>query len=85
MKYNTIISRLFSYFIRGLLLVAPIFVTIYILVFAFKWIDGLIPIEIPGIGMLIILTSVTLLGYIATNLFSKPAVEFLLNLLEKYQ
>ncbi|TAF77962.1 MAG: DUF502 domain-containing protein [Bacteroidetes bacterium] len=83
MRKNLLVRKLFSYFIRGLLLVAPIFVTIYILVFAFKWVDGLIPIEIPGIGLLIVISSVTLLGYIATNLFSKPAVEFLLNLLEK--
>lgn len=83
MQSNETVRKLFSYFISGLLLVAPIFVTFYVLVVAFRWIDGLIPIEIPGIGMLIIVSSVTLLGYIASNLFSKPLIEFLLKLLEK--
>ncbi len=83
MQSNSFVRKFISYFISGLLLVAPIFVTFYILVVSFKWIDGLIPIEIPGIGMLIIVSSVTLLGYVASNLFSKPLIEFLLNLLEK--
>jgi uncharacterized membrane protein len=80
---NTIIRRGLSYFLRGLLLVAPIFVTFYILIITFRWVDGLIPINIPGIGMLIIISSVTILGFVASNLFAKPIIEFLLNLLEK--
>lgn len=83
MRENLLIKKLFSYFIRGLLLVAPIFITFYVLILAFRWVDGLIPVEIPGIGLLIVISSVTILGYIATNLFSKPIVEFLLNTLEK--
>lgn len=83
MNTNSFLRKFISYFLRGLFLVAPIFITFYILVITFRWIDGLIPIEIPGIGMLIIVSSVTILGFIATNLFSKPIIEFLLNLLEK--
>jgi len=63
---------LINYFLRGLLFVAPIFITLYALFLFFGWADGLIhgllPDLFPGAGLLILLAFVTLTGFL-TRLF----------------
>lgn len=51
--YRKIINRLITYFGRGLLGVAPLGLTIYVIYSVFVWVDGLVPIDMPGIGFLI--------------------------------
>ena len=66
MSDKPILNRLFSYFVRGLLFVAPIGFTIFILLSAFDFVDNIIRIRIPtedpnrdlfipGLGFLIVL------------------------------
>ncbi|MEZ0483154.1 DUF502 domain-containing protein [Fibrella aquatica] len=50
---NKFTSRLLAYFGRGLLAIAPLGLTIYMLYGVFVWVDGLVPFHIPGIGFLI--------------------------------
>lgn len=52
---NKFISRLVAYFGRGLLAIAPLGLTIYVIYGVFIWVDGLVPINIPGIGFLIMI------------------------------
>ncbi len=52
---NKFISRLVTYFGRGLLAIAPLGLTIYVIYGVFVWVDGLVPIAIPGIGFLIMI------------------------------
>ncbi|MEZ0609135.1 DUF502 domain-containing protein [Fibrella sp. WM1] len=47
-------SRLITYFGRGLLAIVPLGLTIYIIYSVFIWVDGLVHIDIPGIGFLIV-------------------------------
>ena len=47
MTERPILSRLLSYFIRGLLFVAPIGFTFFILLGAFDFVDNIIRIRIP--------------------------------------
>jgi uncharacterized membrane protein len=79
---NSLIRAFIKYFLRGLLFTAPIFITFYVLVVCFRWIDGLIPIEIPGIGVLIIISSITLLGLIGSTVLARPLLDFFVTLLE---
>lgn len=76
-------KRLFSYFMKGLVLVAPIAITGYIIFLTFDFIDGLLRDVlktwldriVPGLGLLIIFLLLTLLGligeYVVTNPFKK--------------
>ncbi|WP_337041254.1 DUF502 domain-containing protein [Emticicia sp. 17c] len=75
MYLKPIIRRLFSYFVRGLLFVAPIGFTYFILLGAFDFIDNIIRIRIPtsdpsrdliipGLGSLIIVTGTIFIGFI---------------------
>ena len=72
---KSIISRLFSYFIRGLLFVAPLGFTFFILLGAFDFVDNLIRIRIPtsdpnrdlfipGLGSAIVITGTMLIGFV---------------------
>ena len=66
------LNRLLTYFFRGLLFVVPLALTIYIIYQTLDWLDGLIPIDIPGLGLLIILAAITLLGYLASFFITRP-------------
>lgn len=77
-------KKLVNYFFQGLLFVVPAAVTFYVLIQAVVWMDNLlyitIPVKlpgteslhIPGLGILIILLSITLLGYIGTRFVRNP-------------
>jgi uncharacterized membrane protein len=71
-------ARLFQYFIQGLLVLAPITITIYLIVQIFMWLDHLIPIYInfstnpdkpffvPGVGFLLVLLGIVIVGYLSS-------------------
>jgi uncharacterized membrane protein len=43
MKFRKILAKLFHYFLQGLLILAPISITIWTVVALFTWIDGILP------------------------------------------
>jgi len=59
-----VIHAFTRYFVRGLLVVAPAAVTIYVLYTALMWVDGLLALDrrlgvaLPGVGALIIVAGV---------------------------
>ncbi len=73
-------KRIATYFFRGLLFVVPLALTVYIIYMSLQWIDGLIPVKIPGLGLLIIIVNITILGYLASFFITRPFFE----LFEKY-
>lgn len=73
--------RLIRYFLQGILFVAPISITAYIMYKMFTFVDGLIEIDIPGIGLLIVFSSITILGALASTIFAKPLFDLMENLL----
>jgi len=68
---------LFKYFLRGLILVVPVSATIYLIFLAIKWVDGLLPIAIPGVGLLIVLAATILIGFLADSIIGKPLFNFI--------
>lgn len=74
-------KRLIRYFLQGILFVAPIGITAFIMYRMFTFIDGLIQIDIPGLGILIVFSSITILGALASTIFAKPLFDLLENLL----
>lgn len=76
-------NRFISYFFRGLLFVVPIALTIYILLLCITWLDGLIPFKLPGLGLLTILASITLVGYLASTLLAGPLFSILEDVLTR--
>jgi uncharacterized membrane protein len=76
-----LLSGLLGYFMRGLLLVVPFALTIYIISLALNFIDGLIGIKIPGLGITILLTSITFFGYLGSTLLVKSVFDLTENLI----
>jgi uncharacterized membrane protein len=78
-------SRIIRYFLQGLILMAPVAITAYTLYMLFEFVDGLlistltelIGFRIPGLGLLIILVTVTLIGLLGTTILFKPIINSL--------
>lgn len=82
-KYKSFSLKLLNYFIQGLLYTAPISITIYVFVKAFLFIDNILPLDIPGLGIIVIITLITIVGFLASSLIGKPISAYLLKLVEK--
>lgn len=85
MADNNSLKPYFGYFFKGLIVVVPLAVTIYVVVQAFWFIDGLIPMKfrIPGMGILLFVAAITALGYLATTVIAEPIVNYSNRLLDK--
>ena len=62
-------------FFEGLLILVPVVVTIYVAIFVFDTIDGLLNIPIPGVGFLITIFLITLTGRFASNVFVQKVLD----------
>jgi uncharacterized membrane protein len=74
MNYNKFTSLIFGYFIRGLLLLAPIFLTVYIIYGFFNWLDSKFYFYFPGAGILTVVVSIITFGFIGTTFIFQPIV-----------
>jgi uncharacterized membrane protein len=70
-------KRLANYFLRGLVLIAPVAITVYVCVWIFRSIDGLLGLPIAGLGFLLTLAVITLVGFLASNLLAISLVSLL--------
>lgn len=77
MKDSITFRRLLNYFFRGLLILVPIALTVYIIVIFLQWMDGLIPVQIPGLGLVIVMGVIVLFGYLASTLIARPIFDLL--------
>lgn len=66
--------RLLNYFLRGLVLIAPIAVTAYVCVSLFQAIDGWVDLGVPGAGFAITIALITLVGFAGSNFVTRSAV-----------
>src|SRR5437764_290324 len=64
-------SRLLNYFFRGVIVVAPLAVTIYVCLAIFTSIDNWLGFRIPGVGFVLTIVAITLIGFLASNLITR--------------
>jgi uncharacterized membrane protein len=95
--HHSVVSRLRNYFLTGLILVGPIYITINLTWWFVTWVDdamrpfipiGLraetyLPFKIPGYGVIVALFALTMLGFLTANLVGRTLVEFSDNLLNR--
>ena len=74
---------LLRWFFQGLLLSAPLGLTLYVLYFSFIYLDGLAHYKVHGLGILFVLAGVTLVGALGSSLIAKPLLLWLEKGLEK--
>lgn len=83
---NSFFKRILSYFIRGLVLVAPLYATALIIWTGVDFLDNIIPINIPisgnqtvylpGLGGLIIVLGIILLGFFFSTVVPQSFLKF---------
>jgi uncharacterized membrane protein len=62
--------RLVSYFLRGLVFVAPLAVTAYVCIAIFGAIDGWLRFSVPGLGFAVTIAVITLIGFLASTILA---------------
>ncbi len=70
-------------FVRGLAITAPVAFTIFIAYRAIAGVDGWLGLAVPGVGLLIVVASLTLIGALATNVVTRAALATLDQVLER--
>lgn len=77
-------KQIFSWFLQGLLFIAPVALTIYILVISFNFVDGIltgiisevIGFKIPGLGLVVIIFGITLIGFLGSSIVFRPLLQY---------
>jgi uncharacterized membrane protein len=75
--------RLLGYFVRGLVLLAPLVVTVWVCWLVFKNVDGWLGLPIPGAGFVATLLLITVVGFLGSNLLTRSAVNVLEGLMTR--
>lgn len=84
-------KKIFNYFLQGLLYIAPFGITAYIIYLIFNFIDNLLDdilekflkIDIPGLGIVVIVFFLVLVGIIGQSIIARPFKILFRRLLEK--
>lgn len=86
----SLMARVRNYFLTGLVIAAPLAITIYLVWWFVEWIDGWVkpliplrynpeqylPFAVPGIGVFIAFVLITLLGFLTANLLGRSLVAY---------
>lgn len=72
-------QRLLTNFLKGILILGPLFVTVYVIYIVFVKIDNLLPIKTPGVGFALTILFIILVGFLTSNVL----FESIFNRLEK--
>ena len=75
--------RLLGFFVRGLVLLAPLFVTVWVCWLVFTKVDGWLGLPIPGAGFVVTLLLITVVGFLGSNLLTRSAVSLLEGLMAR--
>lgn len=75
MKYRELLRDVPGYLLRGALITGPLVATVYVLYFIFRTVDDLLPIGIPGLGLLLTTLLVGLVGYFSSNVIGSGILE----------
>src|SRR5215831_16923356 len=83
--HHSFIARIRNYFLTGLVLVGPLYITISLTWWFINKVDDLVrpfipaayrpetylPIKVPGTGLILALTALTLLGFLTANIVGR--------------
>src|SRR5262245_36482205 len=89
------ISRIRNYFLTGLILVGPLYITFNLTWWLINWVDGVVrpfipvayrpetylPFHLPGLGLIIAFVALTLLGFLTANFVGRKLIEISENIL----
>jgi uncharacterized membrane protein len=96
-SHHGMVGRVRNYFLTGLILVGPVYITLNLTWWFINWVDELVrplipvayrpetylPIPLPGTGLIIAFVAITTLGFLTANLVGRKLVEFGENILNR--
>ncbi len=90
-SFKDLTNRIIRYFLQGLLLIAPIFVTLYSIFALFNMLDSsandvfeaIFKFRFPGVGLLVMFVVITFIGAVGSTIFIQPIMDGLESLLER--
>jgi uncharacterized membrane protein len=82
---GNLVKRLIRYFVQGILVLAPITITGWLLYYLFEKVDGILRpyVNIPGLGFVIIIVFVLLIGWISSTIFVTSILNMFYHWLER--
>ncbi len=80
---SQITKKIAGYFLRGLVFLAPVAITLYIVVAVFRAVDGWLGLPIPGSGFVATILLVTLFGFFASGFIARSFVLWLDDIMER--
>jgi len=95
--HHGFVGRLRTYFLTGLILVAPAYITISLTWWFINWVDDLVrpfipvayrpetylPVTVPGTGLILAFFTLTLFGFLTANFIGRKLVEVGENILNR--
>src|SRR3954464_10847453 len=95
--HPSVASRIRNYFLTGLIVAGPVAITIWLVWSFVTWVDDLVrpfipvayrpetylPVKVSGIGLIIVLVTLTLLGFLTANFVGRKLVEAGANILNR--
>jgi uncharacterized membrane protein len=76
-------NRIFKYLLQGILYIAPMAVTVYIIYLVFDFLDNILSgalaylhLDFPGIGLLVIILFLIMVGYLGQTILANPLKAF---------
>ena len=76
-------KKFINYFLQGLLYIVPISVTLYVVYWTFIKIDGILPFQFPGLGLIAVIALITFIGFAGSAIIASPINSFFQGLLKK--
>ena len=76
-------KKFINYFLQGLLYIVPISVTLYVVYWTFIKIDGILPFQFPGLGLIAVIALITFIGFAGSAVIASPINSFFQGLLKK--
>ena len=76
-------KKFINYFLQGLLYIVPVSVTLYVVYWVFTKIDGILPFQFPGLGLIVIIALITFIGFAGSTIITSPINSFFQRLLKK--
>ena len=84
------LTRLRNYFLTGFIIIAPLFITIYLIWSFIQWVDSWVvpyipkaynpdtylPYTVPGVGLLTAIIVITLIGFLTANFIGRTIINY---------
>lgn len=73
-RKDTTLSRLATWFAQGLLVFVPTMATVYSVWLLLSWMDSLIGLPIPGLGLIVTILLILAIGFVTTNVAGQAVI-----------